>query len=206
MTASESTIEKIYTTAARHFAEYGLEGARMDRIARDAGVNKASIYYNVGNKETLYTFVINQMLEQGFKSFEQVVQSAMTPEQKLAAYVKQIARALENNPHNPKILMREQLSQGRHMSDNFIERIVGVLDGLAAILEQGRREGVFDSVDTVSIHFMILGTLVFHMTSAPIRKRKKSFTEKYQPAPGRLSKGVIEKVTQYILKAVKKEA
>jgi AcrR family transcriptional regulator len=41
--------------AARHFADYGYEGARMDKIAKEAQVNKASIYYNIGKKDAFNT-------------------------------------------------------------------------------------------------------------------------------------------------------
>jgi TetR/AcrR family transcriptional regulator len=46
--------EKILESALVEFAEKGYEGARVDRIAADAGVNKALIYYHFNSKEELY--------------------------------------------------------------------------------------------------------------------------------------------------------
>lgn len=203
MTEEKSTIEKIYDTAARHFADYGIEGARMDKIALEAGVNKASIYYNVGNKEALYAFVMNRMFERQFTEFEKVIESDIPPEDKLAAYVSQIAKGFQQNPHIPKIIMREQVSQGRYMPESFVSNIVTILDSLSHILEEGSQKQVFEKADTLTIHFMILGTLTFHMTSAPIRRSKKNFTKKYLPASEPITDELVEKITQYILKAVK---
>ena len=51
--SKQETFDKIMVAAADVFVESGYGGARMDEIAKRAGVNKATIYYNVGNKETL---------------------------------------------------------------------------------------------------------------------------------------------------------
>jgi len=47
------TAEKILLAAQAVFAEHGYSGTRMDEIARRAAVNKATIYYQIGDKDTL---------------------------------------------------------------------------------------------------------------------------------------------------------
>lgn len=51
---SESTKTKILTAAMKEFSTHGLAGARVDEIARSAGVNKAMIYYHFASKEVLF--------------------------------------------------------------------------------------------------------------------------------------------------------
>ena len=58
-----STQEKILAAARQEFAARGLDGARVDRIAQTAGVNKAMIYYHFRSKEHLYDTVVQQFLE-----------------------------------------------------------------------------------------------------------------------------------------------
>ncbi|MCK5162364.1 MAG: TetR/AcrR family transcriptional regulator [Desulfobacula sp.] len=205
MNKKTSIKDKIFAVAATHFANFGFEGARMDKIAKEACVNKASIYYNIGNKEALYAKVLNKAFDEGFGSFHDVIESSLSAREKLEAYIRHIAKALERNPILPKMMMREQLSQGRHMPESFAGNIVQMLDGLTAILNQGNEEGVFDVVDTVTIHFMIFGAMMFQMTSSPIRKKKKAFSNKYQPDPGILPQSVIDQITKAVLRAVKKE-
>jgi len=50
---SEVSKKRILVTAARVFARKGYSGARMDEIARDAGVTKALIYYYFQGKEAI---------------------------------------------------------------------------------------------------------------------------------------------------------
>lgn len=201
----ERTKETILTTAGRHFADHGFDGARMDRIARDAKVNKATIYYNIGNKEDLYAAVLNHTFEKGFGSLKTLLDSDLSATQKLEAYIRHMANALRNNPILGKILMREQLSQGSHLPESFAQNIVQMLDCLTEILDQGEQEDIFEPADTVTIHFMILGTLIFQMTSSPIREKKKAFPQKYKADPGTIPEALVKRISHHIVKALKKE-
>jgi AcrR family transcriptional regulator len=57
----ESAKSKILDTAKELFAEKGFDGARVDEIARRAGVNKALIYYYYKNKQALLDALIEQV-------------------------------------------------------------------------------------------------------------------------------------------------
>jgi AcrR family transcriptional regulator len=50
----------ILAAARDEFAEYGLGGARMDRIAERAALNKRLIYYYFDDKEKLFEAVLEQ--------------------------------------------------------------------------------------------------------------------------------------------------
>ena len=54
---------RILEAAKQEFAANGLAGARVDRIAAQAGANKRMLYYHVGNKEDLYLTVLEGAYE-----------------------------------------------------------------------------------------------------------------------------------------------
>ena len=56
MTARETiaTRDRIMSAATAEFAAFGIAGARVDRIAREARVNKSLIYHHYQNKEQLF--------------------------------------------------------------------------------------------------------------------------------------------------------
>ncbi|MGC5028119.1 TetR family transcriptional regulator [Tsukamurella sp. DT100] len=56
------TKRRLLNAARREFAEFGLAGARIDRIAEKAGANKRSIYMHFGPKEQLFDLVISSTL------------------------------------------------------------------------------------------------------------------------------------------------
>ncbi len=47
--------DKIIKAAIAEFASKGLDGARVDEVARRSGVNKTLLYQYVGNKDDLFT-------------------------------------------------------------------------------------------------------------------------------------------------------
>ncbi|MFE4974900.1 TetR/AcrR family transcriptional regulator [Kitasatospora sp. NPDC056651] len=59
---SEQTRTRIYQAALAEFAQYGVAGARVDRIAREAQANKQAIYLYFGDKETLFATVLKRAL------------------------------------------------------------------------------------------------------------------------------------------------
>ena len=55
--AAIATRDRIMSAATAEFAAYGIAGARVDRIARDARVNKSLIYHHYQSKEQLFVHV-----------------------------------------------------------------------------------------------------------------------------------------------------
>ena len=58
------TPRRILDAAADEFAERGLAGARVDRIAERAGANKQRLYAYFGSKDRLFDAVIEDRIEQ----------------------------------------------------------------------------------------------------------------------------------------------
>jgi AcrR family transcriptional regulator len=59
---AEDTRRRIFAAAADEFAERGLAGARVDRIAAAARANKQAIYLYYGSKEKLFAAVVRAKL------------------------------------------------------------------------------------------------------------------------------------------------
>ncbi|MFL4910348.1 TetR family transcriptional regulator [Streptomyces sp. MMS24-I2-30] len=57
---SRATKELLLSAATAEFAEYGLAGARIDRIAERAGANKRLLYVYFGDKHQLFDAVLQR--------------------------------------------------------------------------------------------------------------------------------------------------
>lgn len=55
---SEESKARILASATKIFSEKGLEGSRVDEIAKDAKINKRMLYHYFGSKEELYVEVL----------------------------------------------------------------------------------------------------------------------------------------------------
>nr|WP_055503974.1 TetR family transcriptional regulator [Nonomuraea pusilla] len=61
--STAATRAALLEAAREEFASYGVAGARVDRIAERAGVNKERIYGHFGSKEKLFDAVIAEALD-----------------------------------------------------------------------------------------------------------------------------------------------
>ncbi len=61
---TDRTKQLLLDAATREFCDHGLAGARVDRIAERAGVNKERIYQYFGKKDELFDIVIARALGQ----------------------------------------------------------------------------------------------------------------------------------------------
>jgi AcrR family transcriptional regulator len=59
---AESTKQRLLVAATAEFSEYGLAGARIDRIAERAGTNKRMIYAYFGDKDKLLEAVMQRSI------------------------------------------------------------------------------------------------------------------------------------------------
>src|ERR1700730_10193304 len=79
----EESRAAILQAAAKEFAEHGIAGARTDAIAREAGVNKALLYYYFRDKETLYGAVLDNVFGGLTQSIQEALSSDLPPREKL---------------------------------------------------------------------------------------------------------------------------
>ena len=198
------TAEKILTAARAVFAENGYSGAHVDEIAARAGVNKATLYYQIGDKDTLYANVIHQVLGNTAQNIAGAVAKVDDPEKKLKAYIKYIADAVDKNPEWPPIMMREMAADGAHLPRVVIEDIVAVLTILIGILDEGTKKRIFIEVPPFLIHMMIVGTILFYKKAQPIKERQSWLPAGIKARDKTLEGSLGEEVAKLVLKAVKR--
>ena len=137
---SQSTI---LAAARDEFAEFGLGGARMDRIAERAGLNKRLIYYYFEDKEKLFQAV----LEQAYQDIRQQELQLHLLDLAPAAAVRRLVEFTWDyylaHPEFLTLLNSANLHKARHLADRQRARELNspLVDTLAAVLERGRRAG-----------------------------------------------------------------
>ena len=197
------TVERIMVAARAVFAENGYSGTHVDEIARRAGVNKATLYYQIGDKDTLYANVIHQVIGNIAQKIAGAVALANSPEEKLTAYINNIADAVDRNPEIPPIMMREIASGGTHLPRVFVEDIASILTILIGILEEGKKKGVFAETVPFLIHMMILGTILFYKGAVQVKDRQVWIPADVKARDKKLKGSMGEEVSKLVLKAVK---
>jgi len=201
---SDKTTERILNAARTVFAEKGYSGAHVDEIAERAGVNKATIYYQIGDKDTLYAGVIHQVIGNVAQGIAQAVAKANKPEEKLTAYIKFLAGAVDKNPELPSIMMREIASGGATLPRVVMEDIASVLTILIGTLDEGRKKGIFIETVPFLIHMMIMGTILFYKKASPIKDKQSWIPAALKAHDKKIEKSLGEEVAALVLKAIKR--
>ncbi|HEY0159182.1 MAG TPA: TetR/AcrR family transcriptional regulator [Thermoanaerobaculia bacterium] len=163
--------DRILAAAAEVFASVGFTGARVDDIAERAGINKAMLYYHVGDKERLYAAVLIKTVERGLATLTESTAKAQTPSAKLQCVLDAFADLGTSNPHLIPIMLREVASGGATLPDEMLVRMAGVFRLVQQVLGEGVEEGVFRPTDPLLTHVSLVGSIMFLVASQPIRAR-----------------------------------
>lgn len=72
--------ERILHAALKEFSKEGLGGARVERIAKNAAINKAMIFYYFSSKQNLYQEVLNHVMMKIFGQVSELVSQESSAE------------------------------------------------------------------------------------------------------------------------------
>jgi TetR/AcrR family transcriptional regulator len=169
----EKTKAAILRAALEEFSVEGVAGARTEEIARNAGVNKALLYYYFRDKDGLYAAVLEQVLG-GFSSEVAAVldRKDLSPREKLLLYAGTHFDYLGRSPLFPRLLQREFMRTGRNptmLASGIVERYAHpIYDKLMELIVEGCQAGVFRPCDPPQTVTSILGVVVFYFISITV--------------------------------------
>lgn len=153
--SSEDTKRRLLDAALAEFVEHGLAGARVDRIARQAGANKQAIYAYFGSKDALFDAVLSQRLSDlsdlvpftprdlpgyAVRLFDQI---ALDPRLQRLARWKELQRAAapsEGETHRAKVAaLAEGLGVGEETADDLLAMVLALVQAWGS--EPGGAQG-----------------------------------------------------------------
>jgi TetR/AcrR family transcriptional regulator len=108
MTENDKLTEaKIFEAATEVFVEKGMDGARMQDIANQAGINKALLHYYYRTKEKLFTTVFEMIARKLFVKFAPVFDENLSLEDKIRFFFREHITFLQENPRLPGFILNE---------------------------------------------------------------------------------------------------
>jgi AcrR family transcriptional regulator len=162
--------EKILAAALDEFAEHGLAGARVDRIARAAGVNKAMIYYHFDSKEDLYVKVLQKEITARAEKLAREFENGKDLEAILTMLAENYYRFLAPGNKLAPLFLREMAEGGTRL-----KRIVPDLGlrrdlqhRLRGIIDKGKEAGRYRDVDVRHAVVSFVGMCLFYLFAGPL--------------------------------------
>lgn len=165
---AQATRARILETARIEFVTNGLNGARVDRIAGQAGVNKNLIYHYFGSKDDLYL----EVLEGTYADLRARQRDEdLRGEPPAAAMAQLVANMFDHfvaTPEMVRLMSIENIHYAQHLkrSSSIKPLYRGLLDTLEDLLRRGQAEGAFrQGVDAVDLYMSISGLAFFFLSN-----------------------------------------
>jgi TetR/AcrR family transcriptional regulator len=161
------TRERILQAATREFADKGLDGARVDEIARTAKANKNMLYHYFGNKEQLFTAVLERAYETIRTMQSDISIRGMAPEEGMRKLVDFTGRIWIEFPEFNRLLSSENLHEAKHVkgSPKIVAMYNPLLETIQELLDRGAESGVFRrGIDPIDLYISI-SALSAHYTA-----------------------------------------
>ena len=158
--------KEILDAALAEFAAHGLGGARMDRIAERAGVNKRLIYYYFEHKESLFLAVLEQAYEQIRSEERRLSLSEVEPTEAIRRLISFTWHYYLAHPEFLTLLNSENLHRARHLKQSTKIRSMHspLVQTIADVLDRGHKAGVFRAgVDPVQLYISIAALSYFYL-------------------------------------------
>ncbi len=169
---ADQTQKRILRAAVQEFSTHGLSGARTDRIAESAKVNKALLYYYFKSKQGLYaaaiegvsaTVVENALAEfdPKYSAGEKLLRSALN-------HFDRILTQREFQSLMQQEMIRFRSGKGGSIPVLFRTAFAPLIQKMREAVEDGIRTGELCRVDWLQVVYSIFGANVFYFLSAPM--------------------------------------
>jgi AcrR family transcriptional regulator len=167
---AERTRRAILRAATAEFAENGLAGARVDRIADASSVNKRMLYYYFNNKDDLYLAVLEEAYIR-MRSSERGLN--LDHLDSLTAICKLVEFKFDYFVENPAmiwLLNGENMLGAQHLkrSARLRDMHISLVRTIGKILDAGVAAGTIrPNVDPLQLYMSISGLSYFFFSNGP---------------------------------------
>jgi len=136
---------QLVSIAMNHIATKGFEGLRFQEVAKEAGINNATLYYHFPTKEALIQGVVGYLNGELKKTGRRPSDKPVTPREELRLEFRDLRELLHAQPQLFIVLCELSL---RGLRDPAIGEMEKRRDGfwrdhLSSIIRRGIKQGVF---------------------------------------------------------------
>lgn len=167
MAKEQSTEDKIVDAAKKVFVQKGMDGARMQHIADEAGINKALLHYYFRTKDKLFEKVFSILFKDIFFILEQAVSKQTSFEEFLEGFIRQYINMLIIRPYIPQFVIHE-LNRNPERIIEMIQNSNFDKQKLFNFFNKAMDEEIIRPIDPVHLITNILALCIFPFIAKPI--------------------------------------
>jgi len=158
--------ERILKAAIAEFAFKGLDGARVDEIARRSGISKMLLYHHIGNKDRLFTAALEATYQTIRERQREFIAQQMDPETGMRQLVHLLLSIWVEHQEYGRLLASENFHGGKHVKRSKLigEMYKQLIDALNDLLRRGVERGIFrPGIDPVDLYISISSLSAYYV-------------------------------------------
>lgn len=197
----EERPRQILAAALEVFGEHGLASARLEDIAKRAGLSKGTIYLYFPNKEELFREMVRQLVVAQLEGAEREFQSATSSAtDALTQFMKQYWGFIRSRQFAPLFrLIHAEIRNFPDLARFYSEEVISRGHRLvSSIIERGIAAGEFREIDPAVAARMLMAPFVMHGVWC-------SHRECFAPVAKKTDAEILEEITQFYLHAIRSQ-
>jgi len=166
---SIQTEDKILFTAREVFIREGYDGARMQQIADEAGINKALLHYYYRTKEKLFTTVFERVFTEMLNRIFSLMEEQQSLEVFLNVFFREHITFLLSDPRLPAFIINEVSLHPELLSNIFGKFSFYGIERFGMLVEKEKEQGLIaQRTDPLQLFINILSLSILPVVIKPI--------------------------------------
>ena len=198
-TKKDNTEEKILDAATTVFVRKGMDGARMQEIADEAGINKALLHYYFRSKDKLFDAIFTRLVGIAFPRIGRTLMSEIPLASKIEQVIDAYLNLLIKYPFLPVFIIKE-MNRDATLFFKFIDRSDFSVRPIIKMLNEAMDRGEIIRIKPEHLVVNVISLCVFPFAVRPMigfvafqedKKLMQAFLEERK-----------QEVKQFVLRAI----
>jgi len=162
-----STEERILAAAKKIFHSKGFDGARMQEIANEAGVNKSLVHYYYRNKDNLFRAVFEDAFLRLMAKLNEVFFSELSFSSKIETFLTYYISFLSQNSYLPLFILNGLYEKPEEIKA-MLQKMKLSPERLMEQLRKQVKEEFHLDIDPFHLYINILALSIFPLVANPL--------------------------------------
>ncbi len=198
---NQDTEGQILDAAKDVFQKKGMDGARMQEIANEAGINKAMLHYYYRSKQLLFEAVFNNAFSLLAPQLNKILNDDSSIEDKVKNFTSNYISFISNHPYLPNFIIHEMNRNPKFFENIQRNAAFPTLDKFKNQVSTEVENGILKPIDGEQLFINIISLNIFPFVATPLIKGFLKIEEK-------AFKQLMEKrkiaVSEFIINSIKK--
>lgn len=168
MSTDKKTEVNILLAARKIFIEKGLDGARMQDIADEAGINKAMLHYYFRNKEKLFETIFTEVTSEFLPKIFSILTSNVSLFEKIELFCEAYIQQEIETPFMPMFIIKEINRDPQNLIKRILKGKKPPFELLYAQVADEIKKGTIKKIDPLQLLLNTISLCIFPFLVRPM--------------------------------------